>query len=237
MIAVNTYFYESNYFPDYLAEGIVDNIKQDLIEKYKKNVSNIKRQISAAGVELKLIEKIVKPRALAAARELKSGNTKNLGSHFSQILKEMKETPIIAQLGKSIFILVIILTINTFFFTIATFIVGPELGMAAVAVFCAPLVEEAGKYFSIFHKSTGMFFIVFNLFEFTSYLVRLTLAGVALPVVIIARLLAVLMHYATTSIQFGAKQEKRQKVGYGLSVMIHAFWNFFGVLPYILSKL
>jgi len=57
MIAVNSYFYESNYFPDYLAEGIVDNIKQDLIEKYKKNLSNIKRQISAAGVELKLIEK------------------------------------------------------------------------------------------------------------------------------------------------------------------------------------
>ena len=82
-----------------------------------------------------------------------------------------------------------------------------------------------------------MFFIVFNLFEFTSYLVRLTLAGVALPVVIISRLLAVLMHYATTSIQFGAKQEKRQKVGYGLSVMIHAFWNFFGVLPYVLSIL
>ena len=150
MIAVNSYFYESDYFSDYLVEGIVDNIKQDLIEKYKKNLSNIKRQISAAGIELKLIEKTVKPHALAAARELKSGNTKNLGSHFSQILKEMKETPIIAQLGKSIFILIIILAINTFFFTIATIVIGPELAMAAVAVFCAPLVEEAGKFFQYF---------------------------------------------------------------------------------------
>jgi preprotein translocase subunit SecE len=234
MIAVNQYFYESNY---YIAEGIIDNIKHDFLEKYKKNLTNAKKQLYEAGVELDLIEKIVKPHALAAAKELKSGNTKNLGNHFNQILQEMKKTRKIAQLGKSLFILVIVVAINSFFLSIASLIVGPQLAFAAVALFCAPLIEEAGKYFSIKHKATGMYFIVFNFVEFTSYLVQLLAAGIALPTIIIGRLLAVLLHYATTSIQFGARQKKDTKLGYKLAVLVHAFWNFMGILPTVLKQI
>jgi hypothetical protein len=232
MISVATYFDEY-----YITESeIIDNIKSNVVEKYKSNIINIKKQLADAGVEIETIEKIVKPHALAAAKEIKNGNVKNVGSHFHQVLEEMKETNIFAQLGKSLLILLIVLVINTFGMIILISLgIDKLLILPILAVFIAPLTEEAGKYFSIKEKATGLYFLVFNFFEFTSWVSKLLMMGVSLPVAVFGRLLAVMLHFATTSIQWGAIKQGKDKQGYLLAVAVHALWNLFGVLGNVLE--
>jgi preprotein translocase subunit SecE len=232
MLAVADYFEDS-----YIMENeFLDNMKDKAIQKYKINLANIKKQLVDAGVEINLIEKIVKPHALAAAKELKQGNVKNIGNHFQQILDEMKKTSIINQLAKSILILLLVLIIGQFILTILVTLGAPaEIAFLILAIFVAPLTEEAGKYFSIKQKSTGLYFIVFNLFEFTGYVGVLLGMGMTLPVVIFSRLLAVLMHYATTSIQWGAAKQNKSGQGYLTAVLVHGLWNFFASLNGILQ--
>jgi hypothetical protein len=232
MIPVAIYFEDS-----YIVENeFLDNIKDKVIEKYKSNLANIKKQLVEAGVEINLIEKIVKPHALAAAKELQKGNVENVGSHFQQILAELKETPIINQLAKSLLILIIVLAIGQFVIATLTALAVPAaMIFLFITIFVAPLTEEAGKYFSIKQKSTGVYFFVFNVYEFTMYVSKLLGLGMALPAIILMRLMAVLMHYATTSIQWGAAKEGKSGQGYLLAILLHGFWNFFFSIPLILQ--
>lgn len=144
----------------------------------------------------------------------------------------MKTNSIIKQLGISIGILLVVFVIGTFI-QITMFALGfsPIIAFMISAVFVAPLTEEAGKYFSIKAQSTGMYFLIFNFTEFSLYFMKLLNAGVAIPVIIIARLLAVMMHYITTTTQFAARKRDKAGRGYLVATTIHALWNLFATLP------
>lgn len=233
MISIVAYTNEQQYITEI---ELVDKLKSTIIEKYKSNLNNIKSQLIQAGVEIETITKIVKPHALAAAKDVKKGNTKTIGTHFQQILKEMQETPIINQLAKSLLILLIVITINTFVVLFLVFQgVHPLLIIPTVAIFVAPLTEEAGKYFSIKKKATGMYFLVFNFVEFTLYLAQLLGLGMSLSTIIISRLLAVMMHYITTMVQWKYIKKGKDKRGFITATIIHTLWNFFASLGNILK--
>jgi len=233
--------YLNEYYNDCIFENeLIDKLKisQQDIDKFKNKFDNIKNKIVKAGVDIKLIEDIIKPHALAAANDIKHGNVKTIGSHFEQIIKEMKETSLIGQIATSIVILVLVIAIGKFLMNILILLEFPPIAVFAIAsVFIAPLTEEASKYFSIKYKSTGAYFIVFNFVEFSLYFAKLFSLGVPIFSIIITRSTAVLLHYLLTKIHWQAHKDKKEGQGFIIATTIHALWNLFAVLQNVLQRI
>ena len=67
--------------------------------------------------------------------------------------------------------------INSLFMVILTALLG-NIGRGLSVWFCAPLVEEAAKQISIRGKFTTEFAVVFNMYEFSTYVLNMSLAGI-----------------------------------------------------------
>lgn len=92
-----------------------------------------------------------------------------------------------------------------------------------------PIVEEIFKYIAIKNKAGSEFLLVFNVFEFSQYVLIMTkVFGVGLLSSIFIRLLAIVMHYSTArNIEIGiqSKDEVKEKNRLIGSMFLHSAYN------------
>lgn len=122
---------------------------------------------------------------------------------------------------------------------------GFNAGIIISVTIASPIIEELEKQISIRKNCIAEFTIIFNTFEFSSYVTQMTpQAGLANAIKL--RLLPVAMHLATTIIQFLTnnkniqkklgidkdedKQEKITLIGHIIGTIIHCAWNSISVI-------
>ena len=96
----------------------------------------------------------------------------------------------------------------------------------------APLIEEASRYYSIKAGITEDFWYVFNVMEFTQYVV-IPFIGfiigkvsiVTLGISLIVRFIAVMMHTFNTMVQKSELNKGNTSRGYLIGVLVHFIWN------------
>ena len=120
---------------------------------------------------------------------------------------------------------------------IAISIVGnPDVARLLVGIMVAPFVEEAGKLISVKPNFTWEYFTIFNLAEFTGYVVGMISELNMNPITaILIRIPALAMHLFNTILHVDAKERNDSAGGYKVTVAIHAIFNTLG--PILLSKL
>jgi len=107
---------------------------------------------------------------------------------------------------------------------------GPIAGSMLTTVVVAPFVEEFGKFTSIKKNKSGIYYVVFNIIEFS----KLVTKG-ASP---LSRIPALVIHLITTIVQKkgidkaseekdSAKRSEKEKKAYLKGVMIHGIFNAF----------
>ena len=143
---------------------------------------------------------------------------------------------------RSIAIFVVLLFTSSLLASMAAVIIVPVFGApmatAFAAVVIAPFMEEYAKRFALLQKYPFIYTGIFAGIEALMYIVILTTQGVPLLPVIIARALAVGLHFSTTHIQKlfhdkGKELNDKQTslTGYYVAVGVHSLWNFLSVIP------
>lgn len=145
------------------------------------------------------------------------------------------------KLESSIRLLSWVITINTLLYRILRRFLGDKAAMKVVSILIAPFVEEAAKSVSIRGHFGKIFYIVFNLYESTSYIKKNKRDGVSLRQNLKARIAASLMHLSTTVVHkiFSLKivqdilnptdrkdaEDRASFISYTVSTFIHSAWN------------
>ena len=117
----------------------------------------------------------------------------------------------------------------------------PAVGGTIYAIIGAPIIEEASKSIAVKGGFEKEYMIVFNSYEFTSYVVQMTAIGIPIIDSILLRGAVVGMHNFTTYInklfsteefrkKFKIKDTKDAKdqatlCAYTIGTLIHVSWN------------
>lgn len=130
------------------------------------------------------------------------------------------------QTAKAILLFACMLYLVTFLYGISTMLFGPRLAEIIASVIVAPIFEEGAKFISIKSDFTGMFFVVFNVYEFSMYVMMMISGGMSVGLSIFYRTLPLIMHFLTTAIQYICiKEANMPKTGYAIGVGMHFIWN------------
>ena len=250
---------EENFLTDFTSEKI--NQLAAKIKKIKKvydhKISQIEKKLFASGVNVRQIKKDAETAARNSnAKNGKSANLKNALKTFTtdlinrkylinnderqvQVKKktETESTSVAGGILKSLGVLAVVVFINSYFLGIATAITGnADVALMLVGIIVAPLVEEAGKLISVKNNFTWEYFTIFNLAEFTSYVVGMISEMNMNPITaILVRIPALAMHLFNTLVHVDAKERNDSGGGYKVAVAIHAIFNT--LAPILLSKL
>lgn len=243
--------YETIKNPDNLKK--IDRNINKKKHKVDRFISQLENKLKRNKIDTLALRKSVKNYINTNIKnKLHSDNPKNIGKNIAENLPGIfgtkktqteleKSQAISSGLVKAVLLFIIILYIHILLFEIF-FIIGipVELAFIILAIFIAPFTEETAKYLSIKHNATGQFWIVFNAYEFFSYVTAMLTAGVPLTAAITTRTLTLLMHTITTYVMYVTRKEniKSQqnpdsKVGLAAGIMIHMFWNIKATLIYI----
>lgn len=153
-----------------------------------------------------------------------------------------------AKITKAFSVLLWVIIINSIANLVLTLLMGP-VGNMITGCIVAPIVEENAKQQAIKGGFTKEFSILFNLFEFSEYVIKYgPLFGFAKMV--ITRLAVVGFHLTTTFVQWAfqnekvlkalkidpndeAKKEKLGFIGNVIGIVMHSVWNFTAYLSAI----
>lgn len=235
MISIARY-YEQDILMEVEIDEIVNKLKENVgskfIEDYKTKIANMKKSLVDAGVDIKQFEQFVESKSILAAQKLKEGDRQGFFDIVKEIFAEIKQSSLFKQIGISLLLVMAVLIINSVALSalVVGFSIEPPLAFLLMAIFMAPLTEETGKFLSVKYGATGVHFIIFNTFEFSTYMVRLVNAGVPIIPAVIGRLMTVLLHLSLTTIHFKAKKNKEELKGWGTAAGIHFLWNLFPTL-------
>ena len=150
--------------------------------------------------------------------------------------KRGKELPI-SKLESSIYLLSLVVAINSLFYRILRWLLGDKTAIKVVTICIAPFIEEAAKSVSIKGHFGKLYYIVFNAYEAFSYLRKNARNGVSIVKNLKARVATILMHSVTTLIHkvFSMKivqntinsddRDITTYMSYIISTFIHATWN------------
>lgn len=199
----------------------VEEFKSIIKKSYSKHTPKIIEGIKT------LDKKLITTSITNSAIEIKNNLKKRDLFDFN------KDTP--TNVLISIGMVYIILIINTLFMAVVANIFGPIVGMLFLAIVCAPIVEEFGKYLAIKANIGPEFLLTFNIAEFSLYYVRMAAVGIPAATIFIIRLLPVLMHYATAWIQTEYQSKGKDGIGYIIGVLMHAIWNAMATFRLILE--
>lgn len=235
-------------------------------KKIKKETNRIKSDLNNHGIDIKKIEKAILSKKKNLESEIKKGSDyKTIGEkltkffqeifHMDDVKDEMEKHNIMNSKIRKAFIIFVftmfaIVLLSILSAAIFVPIFGPSAGQITALfsiIVISPVVEEYAKYISIKKKATGQFFLLFNLYEFFSYVIRFVIIGISIPVAIGYRILPVLMHALTTYIMFkfrrkevkdvDNKEEITQTKGYpktslAVGILIHFIWNLQSVVVF-----
>lgn len=213
-----------------------------LKKSYDINMAKIEKQLRDANIDVDSINVIIKKYV----HKVKISNNpvevaKSLVENFQAATTEVM-TSLPRDIAWSILTLMVVMCLNTFLLLVILVIgtnlgIPPQICMYALVIFVAPIVEEYSKYISIKNNYTGAYFIIFNMSEFSSYVLKMLAIGYNLAPAILIRLTVVMMHAITTYIQYhmrkNAKEkdkEEASKLGLIIGIIIHFFWNLGAVV-------
>ena len=211
--------------------------------KYKDKLRDIEDKLKEEGVDVSKVKNIAQKHAINTRHDLKTKNPKTISKavtkNFKKAIKEV-QLSLPEAIGRSIMVLIFVLAINTYASIIISILCYVIFGQVTiiptllVSIFVAPIVEEYSKYFSIKNNFTGSYFVIFNIVEFTSYILRMLHSGMGLIPAMIMRSLPLMMHGITTYIQYHMRKnakdnkedpEEASKLGLIIGIIIHFFWN------------
>ena len=249
---------EENFITDFTSDKInqlVTKVKK-IKKTYDNNIRQIEQKLSASGIDVQKIKKDAK--TAAGKSSSKNGKTPNLKDaiktftndlvHKKYLINnderqvqvkqstEVESTSVAGGILKSVGVLAAVVFINTFFIRIVVSSTGSvAIAGLIVGIVVAPLVEEASKLISVKNNFTWEYFTIFNLYEFTSYVILLVSQLHLNPITaILVRLPALAMHLINTLIHVDAKERDDSNGGYKVTVAIHAIFNT--LAPMLISK-
>ena len=146
------------------------------------------------------------------------------------------------KLKKAAVLLIEVILIHDILSTLFSILFGPIAANIILGVIIAPITEESAKALSIKGGYEKEFFLMFNILECGSYVMRSMILGVPFKNALRARLICVGMHLTNTIIQWLSRNEKIQKalklniedeedketcgmIGQMIGWFIHTIWN------------
>ena len=198
---------------------------------YQQKMRKYKDELNALGVDADQVTDIAerKARAFNPSNPDKSTFTKQ----WSEMIDEIKEKGF-RQLTVPILTIIATIFVNTVFFVIFALTFGPQIAPIATAILIAPVTEEISRFISVKRRDGGRFNIIFNITEYSLYMLQAVTAGISIPLMAVARLLPVMMHTFVTAITRNELQSGT-KVPLKAS-LLHAFYNAtlgMGVIPFL----
>lgn len=248
---------------DYLQEGVFDNIKGKIISNLDKLNSNTKSNIKTMEGTLKkyglnvaemkrdINKKFLKYKNDKDLKRIQNKESlkKTMGdirAYYKTKIEEIKEEKelsekILMSLRILMQVLILSISISIIIGTILSYMtaailsqsIGVLVGEFFSGVIVAPLVEELGKKVAINLKIPWLYTGIFSAVEFFMYVVWMLFMGMSLPLIVLKRSFAVLLHFSTTYIQkkisesddINMNNKEKQKLGYRVAVGVHALFN------------
>jgi len=223
---------------------------------YANNISVMKRILSDNNIPVSKIENEGKEIALSIRSKV-SNSIKTGTDIQNQISESVSEkvisfvTNMVGEFGgdtvinKSIIILIIVILINSFTFTLCAALTPiTPIAPFIVPICIAPITEEIAKQISIRGDYPWLYTTIFAGTEFAIYIPKLLAYGMSLPAAILTRLVALAFHFATTAIQktfydrgIQSGSETEKETGLFVGMTLHCIWNSVASYPYILKAL
>lgn len=234
------------------------NSNRSLLEDYIIEVAAPKSDFSKLGIKnsSQMINKASKEIANTIKKNGATPETKkqihNIVSDLFQEFADNIDAAVIAQnpglkkcknkrnTQNALVLFIYILTISVLVNSVLT-ILMPAVGGTIYAIIGAPIIEEASKSIAVKGGFEKEYMIVFNSYEFTSYVVQMTAIGIPIIDSILLRGAVVGMHNFTTYInklfsteefrkKFKIKDTKDAKdqatlCAYTIGTLIHVSWN------------
>lgn len=249
-----------------LYEGIFDDIKKftsriskstlsTLKRVYVNNIAIIRKILNEHKINISKVENDSKKLALAVKSKMiyamKTGTdiqTQVNKSITEGIIKSVTET--VEDFGgddtsKSIVLLVIVIAINSLIITLCSAVALTYPIVSVIpAILVAPITEEIAKQIAIRGDYPWLYTSIFAGTEMAMYIIDLTSKGMALGLVVIARIISVMFHFTTMIIQKSfyesgveSGDETQKQTGLFIGMILHCTWNSLASLPYILKVL
>ena len=243
-----------------LQEASVEKLKNVPVDKIlKSGVKNLKtceKVLKDNGIDVKLIKKmgVQLGNKFSAALQSKKINDKTKPQEFAKILKPyvnkikayVEEKTTAEKIGGSIVILAVLVMLSSGIAGAVMAIVGQKVGMIIAILAVAPIMEEYAKRIALLSGYPWVYTGIFAGFEAVLYIAGGLASGVgaaALGSLVVGRLFAVGLHFMTTLIQKGYKEEEEEEAaargekpgeisfqGYWMGVIVHFCWNLLAVI-------
>ena len=209
-----------------------------IVNRYPSLLQKTKSKLVGSGIDVKRIEKDAKDFIKFVKK--KDGKLKVVKDrlntfvddfvHGKKYFKDGSEG--VDSLVTGIVIAACVIFLNTLFLNIAmsTFGLPFSAAFAMTAIICAPIVEEGGKLLSVKTNSANSHFLVFNIYEFLSYVLPAISAGVNPIIAIISRVPPIIVHWLLTHIHKEHHKTGESGIGYSVAVAFHAFWNLLATI-------
>lgn len=243
-----------------LSESLFKNVKSSVVQ-FEFGIKKIEKDLDKNGIDTKSVKNITDKyavklknlignyKAIESPKELENSSkapditpiTRMFANMFDEIFNllrfDEKKNTLGDKLLKSLIILLIVFVINSviarlFFLLTKNFIIA----MILTAIFIAPITEEIAKAISVKLGFGKEYYLVFNAFEFTQYISKLTKEGAKLSVAIFVRTFALIMH-GINHLIIKAGYDKDKKNGMDdkqagnlamvTTMIIHACYNSF----------
>lgn len=210
----------------------------------KKVVTNIEKKIKEEAKKVAKRSSISKKNIIfdiIKANRSIIDYIKDIAAALSEKLGIKENESIFKAILFSLFLIALILYINTFMYTlffsagISLFspvslfgekLIAHRFSLFITSVFVAPITEELGKLISIHANTTKTFYILFNVFETLNYIILMSKLGISVIEAAIIRIVPVLIHTINTLIHVTAKKYNKAELGFYLAAIIHGLYNF-----------
>lgn len=213
---------------------------EKIVKDNKKGVEKLVSNIQKTKMDKQGMLKISKMVSSEVAK-VKENVITSITNGSQEILEDMDTSDEI----KCVCIICVVVTINSLFLIILSLLFG-QYAMIILAVIVAPVTEELGKLVAT--KSTKdngtKYNIMFNVYEAGSYILRLVVSGISLPMAIGIRIPAVIMHTVNQMIiKYKYKKDiENQDTNAGsmaviITMLIHGIFNGLAITAQILSTI
>lgn len=198
------------------------NKKERYLQQYEQAMAKYMAQLDEAGFSGAEARRI-------AERKARGLNPANFRSKFAKQVSEMiQEIQDKGFRGLSVHVvtILVIIFINSMMMHLFVNALGldPMVGFMTAAVFVAPVTEEVSRYIHVKKRDGARFNVMFNIAEFSLYMVQAAAFDVSLGIMALARTAAVIAHTIFTVVM-------RERVTSGkasalpVAMGLHALWN------------
>ena len=229
-------------------DSTIESLSSDICKKFNIDNRAVKQQIKP---EVSRIKQDINKNGISSFASGARGVSRvisdallNSDSFMDSIAKYVNEDDQ-PKIAKAVRLLIFVLIISAILQLIALLAFGTA-GNTIVSTIIAPIIEDGAKAIAVRGEYGAVYNVIFNAFEFSSYISMFSLNGYSIGKGILVRIPAIAMHSINTFIQYLMTNEKFQKIlhinkddeeskkklrviGQILSTLIHAIYNSLGI--------